>query len=141
MNTFKVAVCTEENLQKNENLIKMNDLNLSLIIMAAFYIYAGYYHFKNPKFFYKVTPPFIKKWEKEVNIIVGVAEILGGIGLLIPFTRSLAAWGIILLLIAVFPANIYQAISKGAGMKVPMWVIWLRLPLQGVLIWWAYTFT
>lgn len=83
----------------------------------------------------------IKKWEKEINIIVGIAEILGGIGLLIPMTQSYAAWGIIALLIAVFPANIYHLTSKGAGMKIPIWFLWVRLPLQFLLIWWAYSFT
>ena len=82
----------------------------------------------------------IKKWAAPVNVIVGVAEILGGIGLLIPMTRSWAAWGIIALLIAVFPANIYMLTSKGAGMKIKMWFLWLRLPLQGVALWWAYQY-
>ena len=109
--------------------------------MAAFYIYAGYSHFKNPKFFYKITPPAIKKWQSPINIIVGIAEILGGIGLLIPATQSIAAWGIIALLVAVFPANIYHLTSKGAGTKVPMWGLWLRLPLQFVLIAWAWAYT
>jgi uncharacterized membrane protein len=110
-------------------------------LMAAFYIYAGYSHFKNPRFFYKITPPFLKKWKEPINVIVGVAEILGGIGLLIPATQSMAAWGIIALLIAVFPANIYHLTSKGAGMKIPLWGLWLRLPLQAVLIVWAYAYT
>jgi uncharacterized membrane protein len=69
---------------------------------------------------------------------VGIAEIAGGIGLLIPQTRSAAAIGIILLLIAVFPANIYMLTSKGAGMKIKNWFLWLRLPLQLVLLAWAF---
>ena len=114
---------------------------IALFIYAAFYLYAGYSHFKNPKFFYKITPPLIKKWAKPINVIVGVAEILGGIGLLIPQTQSAAAWGIIALLIAVFPANIYMLTSKGAGMKIAMWFLWLRIPLQFLLIWWAWQYT
>lgn len=113
---------------------------VALFIYAAFYLYAGYSHFKNPKFFYKITPPLIKEWAKPINVIVGIAEIAGGIGLLIPQTRSAAAWGIIALLIAVFPANIYMLTSKGAGMKIKMWFLWLRLPLQFVLIWWAWQY-
>lgn len=69
---------------------------------------------------------------------MGIAEIAGGIGLLIPQTRSAAAIGIILLLIAVFPANIYMLTSKGAGMKIKNWFLWLRLPLQLVLLAWAF---
>lgn len=116
--------------------------SLFLVIpFAAFFIYAGYMHFKKPWFFYKITPPLLKKWEKEINVIVGVAEIAGGIGLLIPQTQSMAAWGIIALLIAVFPANIYMLTSKGAGMKIKMWFLWLRLPIQFLMIWWAYCLT
>ena len=106
--------------------------------MALFYIYAGYLHFKRAWFFYKITPPLLQPWKKPINTIVGIAEIAGGIGLMIPQTQSYAAIGIILLLIAVFPANIYMLTSKGAGMKFKMWALWLRLPLQLVLIAWAY---
>jgi len=112
-----------------------------MYLMAAFYIYAGYSHFKKPWFFYKITPPILKPWEKPINVIVGVAELAGGIGLLIPQTRVAAAWGIILLLIAVFPANIYMLTSKGAGMKIKMWFLWLRLPFQLVFLAWAWWYT
>ena len=112
-----------------------------LILIAAFFIYAGYSHFKKTWFFYKITPPLIREWKKPINTIVGIAEIAGGIGLLIPQTRAWAAWCIIALLIAVFPANIYMLTSKGAGMKIKMWFLWLRLPLQLVLIALVYHYT
>ena len=112
-----------------------------LIVYAGFYIYAGITHFTRSWFFHKITPPLIQKWKKEINVIVGISEILGGIGLLIPQTRVMAAWGIIALLIAVFPANIYMATSKGAGMKINQNFLWLRLPIQFVLIAWAYYYT
>ena len=114
---------------------------MGLCIFAAFFIYAGYSHFKKPWFFEKIVPPMLAKWKKELNQISGVAEILGGIGLLIPLTRVYAAWGILALLIAVFPANIYMLTSKGAGMKIKMWFLWLRLPLQFLLMAWAYYYT
>ncbi|MEL6194775.1 MAG: DoxX family protein [Bacteroidota bacterium] len=112
-------------------------------LLAAFFLYAGITHFRHPKFFYRITPPYLKKWEHPINIIVGVAEILGAIGLVIPNQQiqSAAAWGLIALLIAVFPANVYHLQSKGAGMKVPIWGLWLRLPLQFVLIAWTYAYT
>lgn len=112
-----------------------------LVLYAGFYIYAGYSHYKKAWFFYKITPPLLQPFKKTINVIVGVAEVLGGIGLLIPQTRTYAAWGIIALLIAVFPANIYMLTSKGAGMKIKTWFLWLRLPLQFVLIAWAYYYT
>lgn len=122
----------------------MSEINflfwVPLIIFAAFFIYAGYSHYKKAWFFYKITPPLLQPYKKTINVIVGVAEVMGGIGLLIPQTRSIAAWGIIALLIAVFPANIYMLTSKGAGMKIKMWFLWLRLPLQFVMLWWAYQY-
>jgi uncharacterized membrane protein len=116
-------------------------LLVSRIIIALFFIYAGYAHFKKAWFFYKITPPYLQDWKKPINTIVGIAEIAGGVGLLIPQTQVWAAWGIIALLIAVFPANIYMLTSKGAGMKIKMWFLWLRIPLQFVLIALMYQYT
>lgn len=109
-------------------------------IMGGFFVFAGVMHFAKPKFFLRIIPPILpfKEW---INWITGVAEITMGVGLLIPLYQQQAAWGIIAILIVVFPANIYQLIAKGAGMKVPMWALWLRLPIQFVLIWWAYQYT
>ena len=112
-----------------------------LIVFAGFFIYAGIMHFKRPWFFEKIVPPSLKKWKKEINIISGIAEIIGGIGLLIPQTRIFAAWGLIALLIAVFPANVYMYQSKGAGMKISQKFLLIRLPLQFVLIAWAFYYT
>lgn len=108
--------------------------------MAAFYIFAGVSHFRTPKFFLKITPKWVP-FPESVNLIVGGIEVLLGILLLIPITRPYAAWGIIALLVAVFPANIYhfqKTMSKGRGKW--FWITLIRLPLQGALIYWAYTF-
>lgn len=113
---------------------------LSRLIQAAFYIYAGINHFLNPHFFTRIVPPWVSNAEL-ANEASGAAEILLGILLLIPRTAKMAAWGIISLLIAVFPANWYQFTSGGAGMKVPRWFLIARLPLQLVLIAWAYWYT
>lgn len=110
-----------------------------LYIMAAFYFYAGVSHFRNPKFFLKITPPWVPNPET-VNIIVGIAEILIGIGLIIPATRSMSAWATIALLIAVFPANLYhhqKARAKGKHVIPTL----IRLPIQLLLLWWAYSYT
>jgi len=71
----------------------------------------------------------------------GVVEIILGIALIPEATRSLAAWGVIALLLAVFPANIYHFTSKGAGMKIPMWLLTIRLPIQFALMAWAWWYT
>lgn len=112
---------------------------IALYILAGFLIFAGISHFTKKLFFIKAMPPYIPKHE-EMVIISGIAEIILGIGLLLSQTQFLAAWGIILLFIAVFPANIYMAIS-GKFKKIPQWLLWLRLPLQIVLIAWAYRYT
>jgi len=110
----------------------------SLYIMAAFYIAAGVSHFIMPKFFIKFTPDWVPAPEK-VNVLVGIIEITLGIALLYASTRSYAAIGIIALLIAVFPAHLkYHQMVKHSHKYVI--VSWLRMPLQVVLIYWAYTF-
>ena len=70
----------------------------------------------------------------------GVAEILGGLGIMIPFTRAYAGWGLILLLLAVFPANIDMFIKayQKHGMTSYTWITLLRLPLQFALIYWVF---
>lgn len=108
--------------------------------MSALYIAAGINHFRSPRFYLRIIPPQLPKPEW-INWISGAAEIVLGVALLIPPLTSLAAWGVILLLIAVFPANVYHLYAKGAGMKIPIWALWLRLPIQGVLIWWAWLYT
>ena len=83
-------------------------------------------------------PPFLP-WHKTFVWISGGAEILGGLGLLLQRFRRLAAYGLALLLVAVFPANIYMAIAHVPfpGLMGESWVQWLRLPLQIPLIVWA----
>lgn len=112
---------------------------IGLNILSLLFIYAGISHFTKKHFFMKAMPPYIPNHE-EMVLISGIAEIILGIGLLFSKTQALAAWGIILLLIAVFPANIYMATS-GKFKKIPQWLLWLRLPLQLVLIAWAYLYT
>lgn len=110
-----------------------------LIIMAAFYIFAGVSHFRVPKFFLAITPKWVPAPET-VNILVGVIEIALGIGLLIPALRSFAAWGVIALLIAVFPANVYH-LQKEIKKKRHVTATIIRLPIQLLLIYWAWCYT
>ena len=112
--------------------------DISLVIMAALYIFAGISHFRIPKFFLSITPPWVPKPEI-VNISVGIIEILLGISVLIPATRTYALYGIIALLIMVFPANIYH-FQKALRKKKMVWATIIRLPLQFLLIWWAYSY-
>lgn len=112
---------------------------MSLYIMAGLYILAGINHFIMPKLYLKITPSWVPK-PMVVNWLVGLAEVVLGILLLVPATQSPAAWGIIILLVLVFPANVYhfQKAQRNGKMVMPTL---LRLPVQVLLIWWAYLYT
>ena len=113
---------------------------LSLWLMAAFYVAAGLNHFRQPGFYKRIIPPILP-WHDAINVISGLAEIALGLALLHPTLRPWAAWGVIALLVAIFPANVYHFTSGGAGMDIPRWVLLLRLPMQGALIAWAWKYT
>ncbi len=113
---------------------------LSLFAMSTLYIIAGSNHFISPEFYMKIMPPYIP-WHTQIVYASGAIEILLGT-LLIPLsTRKIAAWGIIVLLIAIFPANINMMLNYLHQKNSELWITILRLPLQLILIWWAYTFT
>ena len=117
----------------------MSNIQLfSLILMGGFYIYAGFSHFRVPKFFLKITPKWVP-YPEQVNILVGVIEVALGAGLFFAATRHYAAWGIIALLIAVFPANVYH-FQKSLKKKKHVIPTLIRLPVQLLLIYWAYSF-
>ena len=112
----------------------------SLSLMALFYVFAGYNHFANPAFYLRMMPPYIPAHEAMV-FLSGVAEVALGVALLIPQLRVYAAWGVIALLIAVFPANLYMATANITLGNAPSWTLWARLPFQGVFIAWAWWHT
>ena len=108
-------------------------------LAAVFYVSAGVLHLVKPEFYLKIVPPYIP-WHSDVVLVSGSFEILGGLGLLVTRTRRAAAWGLIALLLAVFPANVYLAthpFEAGAAAINPM-IRWGRLPIQGLLILWLY---
>lgn len=110
-----------------------------LILMSVLYIVAGIMHFIKPRMYVSIMPPYIPSPQMMV-FLSGIAEAVLGIGLLFSETRVWAAWGIVLLLIAIFPANIYMATSDKFK-RIPAWIRWGRLPLQAVLVAWALYYT
>ncbi len=112
---------------------------ISRIMLAALMVGAGVMHFLIPSFFVKIVPPYLPL-HQELVALSGAIEILLGVLLMVPKWSRLAAWGVIALLIAVFPANIYvfqhQEIVPASALAHL-----IRLLLQGVLILWAYWHT
>lgn len=114
-------------------------------VMASLYAFIGFSHLTNPEQFVAIMPPGLPMPEV-LNVVSGLAEIVLGVFLLEPKTRVFAAWGIIALLIAVFPANLHVATANiglpsgepGTGNAL---VNWIRLPFQAVFIVWAWWYT
>jgi uncharacterized membrane protein len=104
-------------------------------VAAVGFVLAGLNHFRNPFFYQQIIPPSFPKPGLLV-LISGVCEIAGGIGILIPRLRRFAGWGLITLLIAVFPANLYMAAHPDAipDMHFPQWALYARLPFQAIFI-------
>lgn len=111
-----------------------------LYLMASLYILAGINHFRVPKMYLRIIPPAFPA-PKVINVVSGLAEIILGVMLLLPETSTWGAWGIIALLIAIFPANIYMVTNKKASFGLPKWILLIRLPLQLALLYWAYLYT
>ena len=105
-------------------------------LAALLFVFAGAGHFLKTEFYEQMVPPGFPSPTLLV-IVSGICEIAGGVGLLIPPLRRRAGWGLIALLIAVFPANIYMALHPERFGFAP-WLLWTRLPLQAVIIAWIW---
>ena len=99
---------------------------LVLFGLAAFFINFGIDHFINLDFYLSIMPPSFPL-HKEAVYISGFFEIIGGVGVLIPRFRRIAGWGLVVLLIAVYPANIYMAITPEAFSEIPVEMLYFRL--------------
>ena len=111
------------------------------VLLAVLVATTAVRHFLQPEIYVAIVPDYLPA-PLTLVYISGVFEILGSIGLLIPRVQRAAAWGLIALFIAVFPANIYMAMHHLPfnGVDYPI-MSWVRLPVQGVLIFWAYAYT
>lgn len=105
-------------------------------------VVAGVNHFRSPALYVAMMPSWLPM-PLALVYVSGVAEIAGGLGLILSTTRKWAAWGLVALFIAVFPANLNMALHNiplGTH-QLPPWLLWARLPVQLVLIAWAWLFT
>ncbi len=111
---------------------------ISIGLQSAIYVSAGALHFLKTRSYLQIVPPLIP-WKEASVYVSGAAEIAGGIGLLIPLLRKPASQGLALLLICVFPANVYMAANavQVTEFHIPQALLWARLPVQGLLIWWV----
>jgi uncharacterized membrane protein len=109
---------------------------LLLLALSLFFINVGVDHFINPDFYLNIMPDYLP-FHAEAVYLSGFFEILGGIVVLIPKLRALARWGLISLLIAVFPANIYMAMNPNLFPEFSLELLYFRLPLQFVFIFWV----
>lgn len=116
-----------------------NMIEIGKYSMAIIYVLAGILHFLKPQPYLRIMPPKIPA-PKLMVAISGFFEILFGVALLFDSTQSYAAFGIIVLLIAIFPANIYMAQRMYQKQSKNRWVAYVRLPLQLILIYWAYLY-
>lgn len=106
-------------------------------LLAIFFIAAGLNHFRDPALYESMIPPAFPRPDL-LNLISGAAEVAGGIGICLAKFRRMAAWGLIVLLVAVFPANLHLAINGWPEVNIARWVLWARLPFQVVFIWWVH---
>lgn len=113
----------------------------SRVLLGAFFIGAGINHFVNPRFYEVMVPPPLQREAARVVQVSGVAEVAGGLGVLLPVTRRASGVGLVALLAAVFPANLYMAQKPERFRKVPPWALLARLPLQPLMMWWAWRVT
>lgn len=115
-------------------------MRIGRLVMGAFYISAGISHFVLTRFYQRAVPDYLPA-HRAIVLISGVAEIAGGTGVLIPRTQRAAAWGLVAMLIAVYPANLWMAQHPERFPMIPTWALYARLPLQLPLIAWAWWYT
>jgi len=117
-----------------------------LVLLGLFYIAAGANHFVHPGMYVAIMPPYIP-WPVAMVYLTGAAEILGGLGVLVPDgmvfkrTRAAAAWGLVAMLIGFLAVHVNMCLHPEAFPQIPVWLIWARLPLQAPLIAWAWWYT
>jgi uncharacterized membrane protein len=98
------------------------------------FITTGVLHFTHTRAYEQIMPDYVPRHRESV-LVSGVAEIAGGVGVLVPRSRPLARWWLLALLAAVFPANLHMALNPETYRRIPPWALWARLPFQGVFAW------
>ncbi len=118
-------------------LPKRRGKKIALLGLAAFFVAAGVNHFVDPDFYVAMMPPYLPA-HLALVYLSGLFEILGGGLVLVPRVRALAGWGLLVLLMAIFPANIHMALSPELFPDTSAFALYARLPFQALFIAWAY---
>jgi uncharacterized membrane protein len=106
------------------------------VLMSILFILAGLNHFRRPRMYRAIMPSYLP-WHNPLVALSGAAEVGLGALALVPRCQRSAGWGLIGLLVAVFPANLHMALHSDRYSRIPAWLLWCRLPLQAVLIAWV----
>ena len=110
---------------------------LDFYSVPAFFLFTGVFHFARPSLFLKIMPPWVP-CPKAVNAVVGALECVLACLWTVPPAHTPAGWGLLALLLAVFPANVRMATNPAAGLGLKRGWLIARLPLQGVLLYWVW---
>ncbi|MCC9602104.1 hypothetical protein LOC67_16200 [Stieleria sp. JC731] len=110
---------------------------ISIGLLSLLFTAAGVNHFLSPAIYLKIMPPYLP-WPLALVYVSGFFEVLGGVGIAVPRLRQASGWGLIALLVAVFPANIHMVLHADQFPVIPKWALLARLPLQGILIAWVW---
>jgi len=108
-----------------------------LFFLILMFLLAGANHFSNPNFYVSIMPPYLP-FQSELSYVAGFFEIIGAVGLLFAQTRKIAGYGLVILLVLIFPANIHMALHQEYFPEYSKLTIYLRLPLQFLFISWVY---
>ena len=118
-------------------LPKRRPRQFALLGLAVFFFLSGVNHFLNPDFYVGIMPPYLPA-HLGLVYLSGVFEVLGGVAVLAPGHRATAGWGLVILLLAIFPANLYMALNPESFPDMSRGALYLRLPVQALFIVWAY---
>src|SRR5690606_30099806 len=109
-------------------------------LIGLLYVIAGMNHFRKPKMYERIMPPYIPAHSTMV-MLSGITAMVLGFMIMNKGTQVIAAWGIIVMLVLFLPIHMYMLQNEEAAMKIPKWILMLRIPLQFVLMYWAYLYT
>lgn len=109
-------------------------------LIGILFVLAGMNHFRKPKIYERIMPPYIPAHSSMV-MLSGIAEMILGFMIMNKNTQTAAAWGLIIMLLVFIPVHIFMLQNEKAAMKLPKWALIIRLPLQFGLIYWAYLYT